>query len=188
MSVLVTLPELKGYLGDKITGDFDVLLETILDHAEEVLADDTGQIFAAAGAVTDEPRNGSGDSFLRLKRPPNTLDAGVKFGQDSTDPVSTIAASEFIVDGDKRRIIYQSGVFPQGIRNVFVSYTALENLPTVTRLAILEFSAFLFQRRGLEHVTGTSFPDAGSISTVAARVRFLPAWGQAVAKLQQLVV
>lgn len=185
MSTLVTLRDFKAYLGDT-SDDIDEIAQSVLDHVEEALADQTGQTFANTASVTDEPHDGNDRDFLYLKRPPTALTADIKVGQDSSDPVMTIPTTDIIVDQDNSRIIYKNGLrFPRGRRNIFVSYTAADNLPSIALLAVKEAGAFLYRRIGKEHVASESFLDLGQINMQSVRFDFLPAWRQAVSSLRR---
>lgn len=185
MSDLITLQEIKSYMGDQAPEN-DEVLQSLAAAVENSLQEQTGQTFAVGGSVSDEPHDGSGKPILYLDRPPVSLSAAIKVGQDLSSPDSTIATTDVVVDPEQWRLIYKNGYrFVRGIRNIFVSYTADDNLPEVAKAAVAEAVAFLYQRRGREHISADSLGEFGSISMLSSRMDFLPMWQRAVKQLRR---
>jgi hypothetical protein len=179
---LLTLDDLKSYLGNQ-DSDHDAFLDLMLDVVETMLEGKTGQNFAAGGAVTDEPQDGKGTPWLYLDRPPSAVSA-IKVGQDVSDPDDTIDVADIVVDQANSRLIYlNSRIFPKGIRNIFVTYTAAENLPALAKAAVMEGTTYLYRRRGREHITGESLGELGTINLMNARLERLPVWQAAIMEL-----
>ncbi len=187
MADLISLDEIKSYMGgQQELAEHDDLLQLLAGVLEDALQSETGQTFAAGGSVTDEPHDGSGTSYLYLNRPPVSLSAAIKVGQDPTSPDATIDTSYIVVDPDQWRLIYKNNCrFVRGTRNIFVSYTAAANLPDRAKMAIAEGVAYLFRRRGREHITADSLGEFGTISMLSSRMDFLPMWRKAVSHLQR---
>lgn len=181
---LADLDDLKDWLPRDEPGD-DAILQPLLDTVEELLESKTGKNFTAAGAVTDEPRDGSGTNKLRLARPPVTVDAAIKVGEVVASPDSTIPVADIIVVQEKFQLTYEGGrIFKKGERNIFVTYTAAEHLPSIAKRGILELAAFIYRRRGAEHLRGQSIGELGSMALIATRLEFLPLWREAVHELR----
>jgi hypothetical protein len=185
MPDLVTIDDAKSYLGDEAS-DNDEALELLLETVIEILEDRTGQKFLKGGdTVADEPHNGSGTSYLTLNRPASSV-TSVKIGQDVSSPDDTLVVSDLVVDTESQRLIYlKGGTFTFGVRNVFVTYVAADNLPMIARAAVLEATAYLYHRRGKEHVTAESIGEFGTMNMLNAKLDFLPIWRKAVTKLRR---
>ncbi len=181
MADLVTLAEVKEFIGITEETRHDAVLKDLIDMVEELLEAETGQTFTTTTAITDEPHDGSGNDVLYLDRRPTALTADVKIGQDPNDPDTTIAQADVTVDQPNNRIIYEGGLsFPSGRRNIFVSYTATENVPALAAAAVKEATAFLYRRRGREHISGASINEFGSLDMFAALLDRLPIWQKAL--------
>ncbi len=181
---LADLDDLKDWLPREEPGD-DVVLQPLLDTVEELLERKTGKNFTIGGAVTDEPHDGSGTNELRLDRPPVTVDAAIKVGEVVASPDSTIPVVDIIVVQEEFRLTYEGGrTFKKGRRNIFVTYTAAEYLPTIAKRGVCELSAMIYRRRGAEHLRGQSIGELGSVALIASRLEFLPMWREAVRELR----
>ena len=182
---LANLDDLKDYLPRSEPGD-DAILQPLLDMLEGLLEDETGQLFTVGAAIIDDPHDGKGTSILSLNRPPVTVDAAIKVGQILASPDATIPAADIIVDQAEMRLIYKgAAIFTEGIRNIFVTWTAADNLPSLAKAAILEATAFIYHRRGGEHVRGRSEGELGSIQLISSQLRFLPIWQKARGSLKR---
>lgn len=175
MADLVSEPELSQYLGGDV--DDPNTLQSVLTAAEDLLERATGQVFAEGATVTDEKRNGNGLKTLRLARIVASITT-VKVGHDSADPDTTLTSDDVVFDG-QRIVRIDGGVFPFGTANVHVTYEAADNLPEIAKMAVLEGAAFLWRRRGREHVTSETVGEFGAIS-VSAQLRRQPAWSAAL--------
>ena len=177
---LANLDDLKDWIPRGEPGD-DAVLQPLLDMVEALLERKTGKNFTVAATIVDEPHDGTGTSFLKVDSPPVTVDAAIKVGQVVATPDSTIAAADIIVDQVKRRLIYDGRrLFKRGTRNIFVSYTSAENLPAIEKAAVLEVTAFIYNRRGVEHLRSQSIGELGTASLIASNLEFLPLWRAAL--------
>lgn len=184
MADLATVADLKSDM--LLSGtEHDIVLAEALDKAEAMLEGDVGDTFRAGGAVADEPHDGNAMDILYLLRPADsTVAITVKIGQLVADPDEELSSADDELRVDGRRLIrVDGGVFCGGVRNVFVTYTAEDYLPTVARAAVLECAAFLYHRIGKEHITSETIGEFGSIA-VSARHDRQPAWRQAVQELR----
>lgn len=189
MADLVTLAEVKAYIGIADEDKHDDLLDELIETVESLLELETDQTFTSTTAVTDEAHDGSGKDVLYLDRTPTALTAAVKVGQDSSDPDSTIPTTDIVVDQANNRIIYKDGrVFRRGRRNIFVSYTATENLPRLAKDAVRQAVAFIYRSRGREHIRGASLNELGTIDQFGVMLDRLPIWQKAVAHYRRALV
>ncbi len=79
------------------------------------------------------------------------------------------------MDQANDRIIYEGGFrFPKGRRNIFVSYTALSSIITAAKGPVMEATAYLYRRRGREHIRGASINEFGSLDMFGADLLRLP--------------
>lgn len=185
MATLVTLQEFKQYLPYE-AADQDAVFNAILNAVEDHLASKTGQTFAAAGTVTQENHSGDGSRVLYTRRPVSTLTTIVVSAERTpNDPDDTIPATDVAVDPDnpRRLVRFQNGWFPRGILNIYVTYDAAANTPTVCAEAVKEASALVYRIRGSEHVRSESLGDLGSqVMEIDRRFRSLPMWEAALAQ------
>lgn len=191
MPDLVTLAEFKDHLSYKKT-DLDTLLTAILDAAEDHLENETGQVFAGSGTVTDEARLGRGTNVLYLRRPASSITTiKVSALGNVASPDYTIPTADVLLDPEngRRLIRVQNGVFPTARRNVFnvfVTYAAAANLPNVAKEAVKERGELWYRRRGREHVQSESLGDLGS-QTLFTGFERGPRWDAAIAALRTSV-
>ncbi len=177
---LANLDDLKDWIPRGEPGD-DAVLQPLLDMIEELLESKTGKNFTVAATIVDEPHDGTGTPFLKVDSPPVTVDAAIKVGEVLASPDSTIPAADIIVDQVRRRITYQGNrLFKRGTRNIFVSYTSAENLPATDKAAVLEATAFVYNRRGVEHLRSQSIGDLGNAALISSNLEFLPLWRAAL--------
>ena len=158
MSDIVTLAELKEYLGDVPASADDDLLTSLLDNVEAMYEKDTlhpaGFYQAAASAVT-VVLNGTGSSYLYL---PYAIDeiTSIALGYDSASPLETLSvASASVVSygvGDRLVVRTDGGWFGtiSQRRYVHVVYDHLGNLPEDAKLPIMEVVASIYRNRGSE--------------------------------------
>jgi hypothetical protein len=157
MSDLVTLPELKVYLGDVPASD-DELLSQLLDDVEAMYERDTlhplGFYQAAATGVTTV-LNGTGSSYLYL---PYAIDdiTSITLGYDSASPSETldVSSASAVSWGQGERLVVRTdggwfGTMSQR-RYVHVVYDHLGNLSEDARLPIMEVVASIYRSRGSE--------------------------------------
>jgi hypothetical protein len=191
---LVTLAELKTYLKYTKT-DQDAPLQAILDAAEDHLENETGQVFVAAGTVTDEKRSGRGTNVLYLRRPASSITTiKVSALGNVSSPDYNLAVADVTIDPENtRRVVrIQNGAFPLArlnVFNLFWTYEAAANLPNIAKEAIKEGAALVHRLRGSEHVISESLGDLGSqVLEVERRFGRLPMWDAAIAGLRTSVV
>jgi hypothetical protein len=86
-----------------------------------------------------------------------------------------------------RRLVRIGGVFPVGLYNLFVTYTAAENRPAIAIEAVKEAAALLWRLRGKEHISSESLGDLGSqtLTEIDRRLWALPMWRAAVEQLRK---
>lgn len=194
MAALLTLADLKAYLRYDKT-DQDGPLQAILDAVEDYLEDLTDQVFGASGTVTDEVHSGECRTSLMLRRPASAVTA-INISR-SSDPASvddTIPVADVRIDpvNSQRLVRHSNGVFPTGIYNLFITYTAAANLPAVAIEAVKEAAALVHRIRGTEHLRSQSLGDLGSEVMAGGgavglefgtRLMALPMWRAAVEQL-----
>lgn len=187
MATLVSLEDFKAYLQYE-PADQDPTLQAILNAVEDHLASKTGETFGAADTVTQEAHSGDGTRNLYVRRPMSSVTTiEVSATSDAADPDDTIATDDVRIDpeNDRHLVRVQNGGFPLGLLNIFVTYEALANLPTVAIEAVKEGAALVHRIRGSEHVRSESLGDLGSqVLEIDRRFRSLPMWEAAVAQLR----
>lgn len=158
MPDIVTVNELKAYLGDAPASADDALLGALLDDVEALFESATlrapGSYTAAATGRT-EVLDGTGSRRLYLTYPIAAL-TSVKLGYDSASPDETLSVTNksVVVYGLGSRIITRTdgrwfGRVGQP-RYVEVVYDHQGNLPADAKLPIMEVVASLYRNRGSE--------------------------------------
>lgn len=158
MPDLVTLADLKTYLGDAPASADDALLTALLNDVEALYERATlrepGWYTAAATGRT-EVLDGTGSSRLYLAYPIVAL-TSIKLGYDPATPdeTLTVANKSVIVYGVGSRLITRTdgGVFGtvRQARYVEVVYDHAGNLPEDAKLPIMEVAASAYRNRGSE--------------------------------------
>jgi hypothetical protein len=158
MSVLVSLAELKSYLGDAPPSDDDAVLAELLDNVEANFASETGRTidsFQAASSARTEVLDGTGSRELYLDYPVTAL-TSVKLGYDASSPDETLAVSDKNVlvyaAGSRRLVRTDGGRFGHSDwpRYVTIVYDFGADLPDSAKLAIKSVAASAYRRRGSE--------------------------------------
>jgi len=157
MADLVSSSQVTDYLG--LTAADPVALD-LADRVESLLAEQCGRAdrpFAAATASRTEVHDGTGTTTLWLDYPLAAL-TSIKLGVDPSLPVETLAVADLDVLSavvGLRQVFRRDGVFgPAGKRRyVQVVYDHGEDLPNTGGQAVLEMTAALWRRKGLEGVT-----------------------------------
>jgi hypothetical protein len=147
---LVSVAEVKLWLGiPAIDISQDTFLSDLADRVEAILEQVKRRTYQASGSIT-VTLDGSGVPWLWLERPVQTLTT-VKIGLDATSPDETLTPGPRTVVAQGRRLYRQDGsIFPRGIANVQVSYTAADQLDKDAKQAVLEGVAFAYRMRGSE--------------------------------------
>jgi hypothetical protein len=158
MADLVTLTELKTYLGDAPASADDALLTALLNDVEAMYERDTlhpaGFYQAAATGVTTV-LNGTGSSFLYL---PYAIDdiTSITLGYDAASPTETldVTNASAVSFGSGERLVVRTdggwfGTIAQR-RYVHVVYDHLGNLAEDAKLPIMEVVASIYRGRGSE--------------------------------------
>lgn len=192
MADLVTLAEMKTYLGDAPALADDALLEQLLDDVEALFESATLRApgFYTAASDLIEVLDGTGSARLYLTYP--LAEDGltsVKLGHNSASPIETLSVvnGATLVWGEGSRCISRVDGGKFGCagqpRYVTVEYEHLGNAPEDAKLAIKEVVASVYRNRGSEGMrseTVGSFysytrDDAQSVAATNAT------WQQAVA-------
>jgi hypothetical protein len=187
--VLVTLAELKTYLGDAPASADDTLLTALLDDVEALFASETGRpigSFIASGTGRVEVLDGSDSRDLFVDYPITAL-TSITLGYTASawDETLTVADKNVLVYAVGGRKISRTdggtwGRFGRA-RYVTVTYDYGADLPDSANLAIKSVAAQAYRRRGSEDVkseTLGSFYSHTMASDVAADD---PYWRSAVA-------
>ena len=190
MPDIVSLSELKAYLGDAPASADDVVLTQLLDNVEALFESATlrapGSYTAAATGRT-EVLDGTGSSRLYLAYPISVL-TSVKLGYDSTSPDETLAVANkaVLVYGAGSRIITRTdggrfGTVRQP-RYVQVVYDAMAALPADAKLAIMSVVAGVYRSRSADDFKSETFGAFYSYTKadVAAAADADPFWKMAV--------
>lgn len=164
MPDLVTLAEMKTYLGDAPADSDDALLATLLDDVEALFESETlrphGWYTASVTARTDV-LDGTGSSRLYLPYPIAAL-TSVKLGYDAAAPDETLAIANkaVVVYGVGSRVITRTDGGKFGTvrqpRYVQVVYDHQGDLPEDAKLAIKRACALIYRQRGSEDVAEES--------------------------------
>lgn len=158
MSDIVTLDELKAYLGDAPASADDTLLTALLDNVEALYERATGRdvgFYTDAATGVTEVLDGSGSPRLYLAYPIDAV-TSVKLGYDSAAPDETLDATnkKVVAFGQGSRVLTRTdggwfGTTSQR-RYVEVVYDHQGYLPEDAKLPIMEVVAALYRNRGQE--------------------------------------
>lgn len=188
MAQLVTLAELKDYLGDAPASADDSLLTELISNISSIFEAETGRVpgaYIAAGTARTEVKDGTGTADLYLDYPVTTL-TSVKLGFDPAIPDETLTVSSKLVivySSTSRRISRTDGGkfgTPGQPRYVQVVYDYGADLPDTAKLGIKSVCATAYRRRGAEDVkseTVGSFYSRTMIDDITATDPF---WQMAV--------
>jgi hypothetical protein len=156
--VLVSVADLKLYLGDAPASADDVLLGQLIDDVEALFASETGRditSFRDAGTGRVEVLDGTGSRDLYLDYPIAAL-TSITLGYDASVPDETLLVT------DKNVIVYavggrkitrtDGGLWGRAgqPRYVTVTYNYGADLPDSASLAIKSVTAMAYRRRGSE--------------------------------------
>lgn len=158
MSAIVTVDELKDYLGDAPASSDDDVLQMIVDDVEAMFTRDAlrepGWFTDAADGRT-EVLDGTGTRRLYLDYPIADV-TSIKLGYDSGAPTETLDPStkSVVVWGVGSRVLTRTDGGRFGCvgqpRYVEVVYDHQGNLPDDAKLPIMEVAASLYRNRGNE--------------------------------------
>ena len=152
--MIVTVQQFDTYSGN-FENDQDVVLlkEHLLNAAEEKVIDYLG--FSPVQAERTDFISAIGQNRLYLYAHPVTAVSSLKISGNSVD------SSAFTMNDTYLRL--KDGVFPQGIENVEVTYTAgwtSANMPSVITMVILQIATLMLEEAGGNiGITGKSFDD-----------------------------
>lgn len=190
MPVLVSLAELKTYLGDAPASADDALLTQLIDDVEALFASETGRAvgdYVASGERT-EVHAGTGSATLYLDYP--LAEDGlvsVSLGYDASSPDETLAVTDkaVLVYGEGSRVITRvdGGTFGRvgQARFIEVVYDHLGDRPTSAELAIKSVAAMAYRRRGSEAEKSETLGSFYSHTMVNSAAVDDPFWRSAVA-------
>lgn len=155
MPAIVTLTELKDYLGDAPASADDAVLTALLDNVEALYTRATlrepGHYQPAASGVT-EYVDGTGSSRLYLTYPVATL-TSVTLGYGSSEVLDLTSRSAVVYTVGSRVVTRTDGGWFGAVGQagyVTVVYDHLGNLPADAKLPIMEVVASLYRNRGSE--------------------------------------
>jgi hypothetical protein len=193
---LITLPELKDYIGDAPASSDDSLLTELINNVSALFESETGHSpgsYQAAGTARTELHTGTGSSDLWLDYTVSAL-TSVKIGFDPAIPDETLNVSDkqvinwatssrriSRVDGGRFGIQGQSRV-------VQVVYDYGADLPDSAKLGIKSVCAVAYRRRGSEEVKSESVGAFYSRTLVESVADADPFWQAAIAINRRLVI
>lgn len=196
MAYLVSLPEVKLYIGDAPASADDALLTEIIANVQSVFEAETGRspgTYVAAGTARTEYRDGNGSCHLYLDYPVVAL-TSVKLGFDPAVPDETLTVSDkkvIVFSSDSRRLSRTDGG-KFGIagqpRYVQVVYDYGADLPDSAKLAIKSVVAQAYRRRGSEEVKSETIGSFYSRTMIDELATLDPFWQIAVNNNRRLGV
>lgn len=190
MGVLVSLAELKSYLGDAPASADDALLTQLIADVEARFASETGRTI---DSFTDsdnrlEVHDGTGTADLYLDYAIEEEGLGsVLLGYDTTAPDETLDVGDRAVlvygAGSRRITRVDGGVFGRcGLRRcVTVEYVRQGDLAPDAALAIKSVAAMAYRRRGSEAEKSETLGSFYSHTMVTDAATDDPFWRAAVA-------
>lgn len=150
MPVLATLNELKDQTDlDTTDGDHDSVLTALLDAAESEIARRAGRFFGTPASTVDV-LSGRNSTVLYVANPIRSV-ASVEIRQGSG-----LGASWGTIDVDDYEVLGTNGIlrlvarWPEGIRNVRVTYTAgltASDVAPTTKQLVLDMASWMYQNR-----------------------------------------
>jgi hypothetical protein len=151
MSKLVTLDDMITHLKlKKASGDVRYNIQRLLDAVEDNLARECNREFGAAATIVDEPHDGSGTKLAYTNKPIAVLN-GIKLGRKKESTLTHNDADIVVYAIGSRKIVRTDGcVWPEGVRNVWLSYDAAADIPELAILAVKDVVALTFRRMGSE--------------------------------------
>lgn len=190
MPVLVTLTDLKTYLGDAPTSSDDALLTQLIDDVEAQFASETGRSidsYISRGSRT-EVQDGTGSADLYLDYPVQEDGlVSVVLGYDASSPDETLDPADLTVmvygEGSRRITRVDGGVFGRcgKRRYITVEYDHLGDQPADALLAIKSVCAMAYRRRGSESEKSETLGAFYSHTLVSDTTADDPFWRSAVA-------
>lgn len=181
MSRLVTVGELIAHIGDEATGK-ETFLQSVLDAVEDMLQKESGHNFADGGTITNEVHDGTGTANLYADRPIKSLTL-IQTGRAKDRTIDHTDVDILVWSVGSRRLSLINRVWPDGLRNVWLSYKSQDDLPDLAKLAVKDVSVMIFNRLGDEHLKSEKMADtAYAYITTLDESSF---WSRAVALLHR---
>jgi hypothetical protein len=196
VAYLVTLPELKDYLGDAPASSADSLLTELISNVQSVFEAETGHSpgsFIAAGTGRTEYKDGTGSANLYVDYPVSAL-TSVKLGYDPASPDETLDVTSKLVivfSSDSRRLSRTDGGRfgkPGQARYVQVVYDNGSDLPDSAKLAIKSVCATAYRRRGSEEVKSETVGNFYSVTMIEQISAADPFWQTAVQNNRRVAI
>jgi hypothetical protein len=188
MPDLVSLADLKTYLGDAPASSDDGLLTDLLDSVEAMLERASGREVGAFREAEDERTevlDGTGSCDLYLEYPIRTV-ASIKLGFNVSSPVETLDPADKTVivygAGSRRISRVDGGTFGRvgSPRYVQVVYASRDDIPDDARLAVMSVCARAYRRRGSEEAKSETTGAYSLTSLAEAAIADDPFWAAAV--------
>lgn len=165
---LITLQELKDYL--KIVGEAeDEYFSALIDEAQDTMAEEFPKLRASANYTKDF--DGDDSNLVVLDHVPVTMVTQVLTDIES---VASVAADDYVVHNNAGLVKLKAGIFPKGIKNCRVAYTAgytAATFPKAAKHGLLQLCSLLFSLSGRSGETrlgkqSINTPDGGTVSFV----------------------
>jgi hypothetical protein len=195
MADIVTLAELKTYLGDAPASADDTLLNALLDTVEALYERAT---LREPGYYTGEDYNrtevhdGTGSSRLYLDYPIDRL-RSITLGYDTTETLDLTSRAVVVYQAGGRRVTRTDGGWFGAVGQsgyVTVVYDHLGNLPEDAKLPIMEVVASMYRNRGSEgmksETVGSFYSYTRDDAQAAAATN--PLWQQSVEANRPVVI
>lgn len=143
-NALTTLDDLKSYL-NITTSDHDSLLEEIINAVSQFIEDYCHRYFISA--EREEYYSGDDMKYLSLKAYPITNVDTLQINETTISERTSTSGSGYVIIADKG-LIYYSGGFTEGIKNIYVKYTGgYTTIPTDLELACWDICGIIWTYR-----------------------------------------
>lgn len=187
MPDLVTLVEMKAYLGDAPATADDTLLTALLDTVEAQFESATLRVpgyYTAADTARTEIKDGTGSKYLWLDYPVDDL-TSVTIGYDGSEVLDLTDRAVISYSVGSRRLARTDGGWFGSVGQagyIEVVYDHLGNLPEDAKLAIQSVVASIYRARGSEGMKSETVGDFYSYTRadLATATATDPFWQQAV--------
>jgi len=147
---LCQVADVKAFLS--ITGSSDdALLQTLVTNASAFVNNYCNRNLLSASYI--EPRNGVGGDRLPFRQYPVTNVASVTIDGQTIPASASPHGFGYVFDDDM--LYLRGGLFPRGVQNVVIAYTAgFDTVPADLSQATVEIVATKYKRRTDLHVSG----------------------------------